>query len=170
MWSLLNKKDEECRRLRDALEEVSTKHADPLRVEGLIERLPQVAREHINSCERCREAAQDLLATKQLFQGAARFGEEERPWFAARVMRAIADRERELALRMSAWSEFPRFASRFAWIATVVLLAGTTWFYERVIHAPSSPSDGATKQESIFETPQQTNQDDVLISMEESNP
>ena len=169
MWSLLKKKDGECRRVRDFLEEVAARHADAVRVEGLIEGLGAPERKHMEVCGDCRQAMQDLAATKELFQGAARFEEEERPWFAARVMRAIAERERELAMRVSTWSEFPRFASRFAWIATVVLLAGTTWFYERVIHAPRYQSDPATKQESIFEAPQETNQDDVLISMAENN-
>ncbi len=170
MWNLLKKNNAECGRLRDSLEEAATKHADAISVEGLIEGLPQAEREHVTSCESCREAAQDLVAAKELFQGAARFAEDARPWFAARVMNAIAARERELTLRVCAWSEFPRFASRLAWITAVVLLAGSTWFYEKAMKAPSYPLKGAAPQESIFEAPQQTNQDDVLISMEESNP
>jgi hypothetical protein len=168
MWNLL-KRTEGCRRTWDSLEEVATKHADTLRVEGLIDRLEPMAREHIRSCQSCRDAVQDLVATKELFQGAASFAVEARPWFAARVMNAIAAREREVALRISAWTEFPRFASRLAWITVVVLLASTTWFYEKVVRAPSYPSNGAT-QESIFDTSPQTNQDDILISMSESNP
>ena len=170
MWNLLKKKNAECERLRDSLEEAATRRADVMSVEGLIASLPQADREHITSCESCREAARDLLATKELFQGAASFAQEERPWFAARVMNAIAARERKLALRVSAWSEFPRFASRLAWITAVVLLAGSTWFYEKAMKTPSYPLKGAGAQESIFEAPQQTNQDDVLISREESNP
>jgi hypothetical protein len=170
MWNLLKKNNAECGRLRDSLEEAATKHGGAISVEGLIEGLPQSEREHVALCESCREAAQDLVATKKLFRGAARFAEEERPWFATRVMNAIAARERALSLRVSAWSEFPRFASRLAWITAVVLLAGSTWFYEKAVKTPSYPLKGAAPQESIFETPQQTNQDDVLISMEESNP
>lgn len=170
MWNLLKKNNAECGRLRDSFEEAATKHAGAISVEGLIESLPQAEREHVTSCESCREAAQDLVATKRLFQGAASFAEDARPWFAARVMNAIAAREKELSLRVSAWSEFPRFASRLAWITAVVLLAGSTWFYEKAMKAPSYPLKGAAPQESIFEAPQQTNQDDVLISMEESNP
>jgi hypothetical protein len=170
MWNLLKKNNGECGRMRDSLEEAATKHVDAVSVKGLIEGLPPAEREHITSCESCREAAQDLVATKELFQGVSRFAEEERPWFAARVMSAIAARERELSLRVSAWSEFPRFASRLAWITAVVLLAGTTWFYEKAMKTPTYPLKGAAPQESIFEAPQQTNQDDVLISMEGSNP
>ncbi len=170
MWKLLKKNNAECERLRDSLEEAATKRAGVISVEGLLEGLSPANREHVSSCANCREAAQDLVAAKELFQGAASFAEEARPWFAARVMNAIAARERELSSRVSAWSEFPRFASRVAWITAVVLLAGSTWFYERAMKTPSYPLKGAAPQESIFEAPQQTNQDDVLISREESNP
>ncbi len=170
MWNLLKKNKGECGRLRDSVEEAATKHADAISVEGLIEGLPQAERAHAASCASCREVAQDLVAAKELFQGAASFAEEARPWFTARVMNAIAARERELSLRVSAWSEFPRFASRLAWITVVVLLAGSTWFYEKAMKTPSDASKGAAPQESIFETTPQANQDDILLSMSESNP
>ena len=109
------------------------------------------------------------MATKELFQGARSFAQEERPWFAARVMTAIASRERELAERVSAWAEFPRFASRLTWVAAILLLAGTTWFYESVVRAPNYAPSGS--QESIFEAPQQTTPpDDILIGMAGDNP
>ena len=170
MWDLLKKNNAECGRLRDSLEEAATKHAGAISVEGLLEGLPPAEREHVTSCEGCREAAQDLVAAKKLFWGVSSFAEDERPWFAVRVMNAIAARERELSLRVSAWSEFPRFASRVAWITTVVLLAGSTWFYEKAMKTPSHPVKGAAAQESIFETTPQANQDDILISMAENNP
>src|SRR5215470_18174370 len=128
MWKLLKKDKGECR-LRDLLEEIAAKHGADLRIEGLMDGLAPAEREHVASCESCREAAQDLVATKELFGGILSSAAEARPWFAARVMNAIAARERELALRVSAWTEFPRLASRLAWITAVVLLASTSWFY-----------------------------------------
>lgn len=169
MWNLLEKGGEECRRVQDSLEEAVEKNSTAASVEELIAGLPAAARGHIDGCSVCREAALDLLATKQLFKDVPGVTEEARPWFAARVMAAITERERELAERVSAWSEFPRFASRLALISAVLLLAGTTWFYEKAVKAPSNLSNGAA-QESIFETSPPANQDDVLISMAESNP
>ena len=170
MWNLLKKNNRgECERLRDSLEEAAAKHADAVSIEGLTEGLPQVARKHIISCESCLAAAQDILAVREIFRGIAVSGAEARPGFATRVMNAIAAREREVALRISAWTEFPRLASRLAWITAVVLLASTTWFYEKVVRAPSYPSNSATP-ESIFEAPPQASQDDLLITMSESNP
>ena len=169
MWNLLKKVGQECRRIQDFLEEAAERNSNARSVEELIADLPAAAREHINECEGCREAALDLLATKQLFKDVPSVTEKARPWFASRVMAAIEARERELAERLSAWSEFPRFASRLAWISAVLLLAGTTWFYEKAVKTQTNPSNGAA-QESIFETPPPANQDDALISMAESNP
>ena len=161
MWNLLRSK-EECRKLRDAVEEGAARQAGALRVENLRDKLTVEERKHLETCRDCQEAVQELFAAKELFQGAASFSQEERPWFAARVMAAIAAREKGLAARVTAWTEFPRFASRLALVAAIILLAGTTWFYESVVRAPTSPSTGS--QESIFETPQQTTPDDILVS------
>src|SRR5437762_11145226 len=168
MWDML-KDNEECKSFRDGLEEVSAKLEEAMRVESLIELLPEEQREHFAACAGCREAANDLIRMKTLFKGTASFAAEERPWFAARVMGAIASRERELAERVTAWTEFPRFASRLTWVAAVLLLAGTTWFYEAVVRAPNYAPSGS--QESIFEAPQQTTPpDDILIGMAGDNP
>jgi hypothetical protein len=169
MWNLLKKSGQECRRVQDSLEEAAARNSNAGTADELIVRLPTEARKHVDGCDACRQAALDLVTTREIFEGVANAADEARPWFAARVMAAIVARERELAERVSAWSEFPRFASRLAWISAVLLLAGTTWFYEKGVKAPSNPSNGAA-QESIFEPPQQTNQDDLLISMAESNP
>lgn len=166
MWDKL-KENDNCRKFRDALEEAATKLEGAIRIESLIALLPEEQRSHIAACAGCREAASDLIKVKALFNGAGSIADEERPWFAARVMAAIASRERELAERVSAWTEIPRFASRLTWVAAILLLAGTTWFYEAVVRAPSYAPAG---QESIFEVPQQTTPDDVLVSMAGDHP
>lgn len=166
MWNKL-KQNEECNRFRDALEEAAAKHEHALSVEPLIADLSGEQRKHLTACANCQETANDIVKVKMLFKGAASFVAEERPWFAARVMAAITSRERELAERVSAWTEFPRFASRLTWVAAILLLAGTTWFYEAVVRAPNYSPAG---QESIFEAPQQTTPDDVLVSMAGDKP
>lgn len=163
MWNPLKKTNEDCSRLRGALEEAAARPAGAVSVKSLTEDLTAEERKHIELCADCREAVEDLVAAKALLRGIPSYAEEDRPWFAARVMAAIAARERELAERVSAWSEFPRFASRLTWVAAVLLLVGTTWFYESVVRAPSYPM--SPSQESIFETPQQSPPDDILVSM-----
>ena len=134
----------------------------------MTEALTPDERTHMATCQDCARAVLEVFRAKQLFQGAASLRQEERPWFAARVMAAIAAREKELAERVTAWTEFPRFASRLTWVAAVVLLASTTWFYESVLRSPSHPVSGS--QESIFEAPQQTTPDDILISQAGDQP
>jgi len=167
MWNLLKRENEECRRFRDVLE-IAADRADTLSVKNLTEQLSAEEQKHVETCADCREAVEELVATKELLHGISSLMDQERPWFAARVMAAIASRERELAERVSAWTEFPRFASRLALVAAIVLLAGTTWFYESVVRAPGYPSSGP--QESIFEAPQQTTPDDILVSRAGDNP
>lgn len=169
LWNLLRKNKEGCRRLRDVLEEVAATPLKSTSVEALMNDLSAEERGHVEACSDCREAVQELAATKELFRGVTSYTEEERPWFAARVMAAISAREREIAAKLSTWSEFSRFAPRFAWVAAILLLAGTTWFYEKVVRTPVHQFNG-TPQESIFEAPQPTSQDDVLVSMAGDTP
>ena len=169
MWNLLRKDKKDCRNLRDALEEVAAGPRKATSVEALMSDLNAEERGHVEACSDCREAVQELVAAKELFRGAASYAEEERPWFAARVMAAISAREREISAKLSTWTEFSRFAPRFAWVTAVLLLAGSTWFYEKVMRAPANPLNG-TPQESIFEAPQQASQDDVLVSMAGDTP
>lgn len=166
MWDKL-KENKECRGFRDGLEEAAANLEGAIRVEDLTALLSEDQRRHASACAGCQEAANDLVKVRALFSGAASSADEDRPWFASRVMAAIASHERELTERVSAWTEFPRFASRLSWVAAILLLAGTTWFYKAVVHSPSYAPAG---QESIFEVPQQTTPDDVLVSMAGDHP
>ncbi len=168
MWKLLSKRDEECRKLRDFLEESTAACHGSRSLQELLAVLPPAEQSHIAACEKCREAARDVFAVREILKDVAPRTKEAGPWFVSRVMRAIETRERELAARVTAWGEIPRFASRLAWIAAIVLLAGSTWLYERGTTGSSRPQSGAAAQESIFETPPPANQDDVLISMAEN--
>lgn len=171
MRNLLNRKRDECERLQDLLESSTAENVYSGGIEEFAESLPADEREHLAECGNCRQAAQDLLATRELFKGAIAPAEDGGPWFAKRVLTAIAVRERKMAFTMSTWSVVPRFASRLAWAAALVLVVGSTWLYEtstpRTIRQPSA----ASSQEYLFEAPAPPiNQDDVLISMAESKP
>lgn len=168
-WNLLRKNKEDCKKLRGALEEVAAGPRSATSVEALMSELSAEERGHVEACSDCRQAVQELVATKELFRDVASYADEERPWFTARVMAAISARERDISAKLSTWTEFSRFAPRFAWVTAILLLAGTTWFYERVVRAPVHEFNG-TPQESIFEAPQQTSQDDVLVSMAGDTP
>ncbi len=168
MWNLLKKNKGECGQLRDSLEGSAAARRDFGNLEELIACLPLAQRDHIAACGTCREAALDVLASRKMFKGVAARGEEAGPWFAARVMRAIAAQEQKLSLAVSPWTAVPRFAARLTWAAAIVLLGASAWLYERPAPAPVRQPASASSQEYLFEPPAPPiNQDDVLISMAE---
>jgi hypothetical protein len=170
MWNLLKKSDEACRKLQDLLEDSAAARPAAKNVEELSEAFSPAERVHIASCENCREAAQNLFATREIFKGVASAKEMARPWFATRVMAAIAARERELSEVASTWLAVPKFASRLAMASAALLLVASTWLYERPLSAPNQHASTLAAQESLFESPPPANQDDVVINTQENNP
>ena len=85
MRKLLNRRRDECERLQDLLE--SSAAADMLggSMEELVGNLPADGRVHSADCRGCREALQDLLATRELLLGAVAPAEDGGPWFAKRA-------------------------------------------------------------------------------------
>ncbi len=168
MWNLL-KNDEECGKLRDLLEESAAGRPEAASVEQLSQDWPAAERAHIAACGSCLEAANDLLAARKILKSVASNAEMERPWFATRVMAAIAARERELSEAASTWLAVPRFASRLALASGALLLIASTWLYERPLPAPNLQATTLAAQESLFEAPPPMNQDDVLVPAQENN-
>jgi hypothetical protein len=168
MWHLLKRSDRECNKAQAELEEAALRRSNARIAQELIEEVTAAEREHIVACRRCRGAAENLAAAREIFHGVGRAAEPDRPFFASRVMAAIAAKERELAELITPWTEVPRFATKLAWITALVLLAGTTWFYEKSTTEPPRPGNGDAGQESIFETQPPASQDDVLMSMTEA--
>lgn len=170
MWNLLKKHDEDCMKLQDLLEESAAVRPEAVRVEELSAAWPAAQRAHIAACESCQEAAEDLLATREIFKGVGSTREIARPWFANRVMAAIAARERELSEAASTWLAVPKFASRLAMASGALLLVASTWLYERPLPAPNQQAGTLAAQESLFEPAPPVNQDDVLLNTPENNP
>ena len=169
MWNLLSKRAEGCGKLRDLLEESAAARPVAVTVEQLIQDLRAAERAHIAACENCLEAAEDILATRKIFKGVTSDAGAERPWFAGRVMAAIAARERELTEAASTWLAVPKFASRLAMASGALLLVATTWLYERPLSTPNQQAATLAAQESLFEAPPSMNQDDVLVPAQENN-
>ena len=170
MWSLLKKNDDECGKLRDLLEDSAAGLPAATRMEELSEAWPAAQRNHLATCGRCQEAAQDLLATREIFKGVGSATEIARPWFSTRVMAAIAARERELTEAASTWLAVPKFASRLALASAALLLLTSTWLYEKPLPAPNQQAVSLAAQESLFESSPPANLDDVLVPVQENNP
>src|ERR1700680_2402826 len=86
MFNLLNlkKNREQCKRLRDSLEDAA---------EGAA--LSAAQREHLAACADCQEAADAISVSRSFLREVPSRAAEPGPWFAPRVMAAIAAREVE---------------------------------------------------------------------------
>jgi hypothetical protein len=165
MFSLLRLQKGECGALRDALGEAPRAAT----LQELLDHATTQQRAHVATCDDCREALEELLAARLLLSGIPTQASVPRPWFAAKVMSAIAARENEFSRLATAWTLVPKLASRLAWVSAVAILAAGTWLYRKP--APSSPGQVVTEAsvESIFETSPAPSQDDVLLSTVEKN-
>jgi hypothetical protein len=171
MRDLLNKRNEECEKLADLLEDSAGVTARAESVEALLEALPPAQRTHAAACSNCREAIRDVVEARALLRGTVAQGHEPGSWFVTRVMAAIAAKEKELSEVTRAWLAVPKFALRLALASCAILLVATTWVFESRPTTPLKQSTTLASQESLFEAPQPSaNQDDILLSVAERNP
>jgi hypothetical protein len=155
MWNLLGPNDENCSRFRDSLEE------------GLsAESLPLELRKHAGTCKDCQSAAEDLAQSRVLLKALAT-EVEAKPWFAPRVMAAIAAKEAELRRSLDAWTVLPRLASRFAWVSVAALLLTGTWLYEKPATTSNKTVITDLTGEPVVDSSTPVNNDDMLVSLTE---
>jgi hypothetical protein len=184
MSSLLDRKDTQCDRFQAWLEESASPQQlgaeNSVELSGLerglletyvslLSRAPAELHEHAKSCSDCREAAEDVVALRNLVNEL-----EPAPiptqWFAPRVMAAIASLEAERSRVSAIWLAVPRFASRLSWIAAAALLVTCTWLYERPTPPATAQTASAYASEHLFDPPAiSANHDDVLVSLNEKD-
>ena len=148
----LGKNREACRRFRDGLESTgTTTHA--------------ALQEHLADCADCRTAAEELSLSRALLRKMPPRPIAPGPWFAGRVMAAIAAREAILERSLEAWTVVPKFAARLTWISALALLLAGSWLYQGPKPTPRTGNEGGV--ESLFDVaPASASQDDVLTSFE----
>jgi hypothetical protein len=156
MWNLLSmrKNQDECGRLRDALENVADVAA-----------LSSVQREHLAVCPACQEASSDIFISRIVLRDVPTRTASPGPWFAPRVMAAIAARESELRPSLDAWAAVPRLAARLTWVSALALLLASTWLYQ--LPKPTPISGNESSVESLFDSQQSAQpQDDAVLPLE----
>ena len=158
MWDLLKitKKLDECGRLRDALEGAAETAA-----------LSRAHQEHLAACPQCQVAADDIAMSRALLREVPARTALPGPWFAPRVMAAIAARESELVQSLEAWAAVPRLAARLTWLSALALLLASTFLYQLPKFTPRSSNE--TVAESLFDSPQSSiSQDDAVLPLEKA--
>jgi hypothetical protein len=154
MWNLLKMNHSEiCTRLRDVVEDAAEPAA-----------LSPSEREHLAACTDCQAAADQLFVSRGLLQEIPSVAATPAPWFAPRVMAAIAARESELRQSLEAWAAVPRLAARLTWASALALLVATTWLYESPKFKQNSGNQVAS--ESLFDSQQAAPFEDILPTME----
>jgi hypothetical protein len=109
-------------------------------------------------------AAEDIFSSRTAIQNAIPRASQAGPWFAPRVMAAIAARESELRQTLEAWAAVPRLAARLTWLSALALLVASTFLYEMPKSAPKSNTE--TVAESLFDSPQaSSSQDDIVLPL-----
>src|SRR5260370_25997627 len=108
MWNLLKKRNEECMKLQDLMEDSAAARPEAVHVEELCEAWPAAQRAHIAACGTCQEAAQDLFAAREIFKGVASRAEQAAPRVVRRGMGAIRTPGRAPALPAGLLSAVPR--------------------------------------------------------------
>ena len=156
MWSPLKGTGLKCSRFRESLVE----HAD-------VAAMSAELREHAERCEDCRAAAEEAVLSRALLKALPAYVETPRPWFAPRVMAAIAAHEGELRRSMDTWSAVPRLAARLAWTSVAVLLLASTWLYQAPRSAPAKTTLTDLAGDPYAEASSAAMQDDVLLGLME---
>jgi hypothetical protein len=164
MLSLFRRKKEACSNFLDAFDDA----VNAATLQEFLAAAPQ-RRAHAASCEDCRIAAAEFLAARALLSALPSQADRSRPWFASKVMAAIAARETEVRRLATAWTLVPRLASRLACISALAILVAGTWLYRKPVASPPSQTGTEASAESIFETSPPQQQDDMLPSTVEKN-
>ncbi len=182
MWLLTRGYKRECADFHDAIERISSVKRsedvmtlnnaardimapDTIALDALLARLPEGARKHVNHCGDCRSAARELLEVRAMFQREDS-GAQPGPYFLARVMAAIADRELELEKSSQTWAAVPRLAYRLSVLASLTLLVAGGWLYQQPHHATVAGVTTAQSNEGLVDGGG-TIQDDFLLSSAE---
>src|ERR1700733_2984002 len=103
MWDKFRKDNRLCEQYREALEELRPDAARATASSELQNSLPAEALNDVSECDTCEETAETFWASRELLAGALELAREQRyaamnetkPWFAARVMANIVERESE---------------------------------------------------------------------------
>ena len=166
MWLLTKRSGKECEGVRDALERsTEQREAGGIVAPGsLLARLPARGRKHVSACSHCRTFAEELLEVRGMFES-EETGARPGPYFLARVMEAIADREVELEKSAQTWAAVPRLAYRFSVLVSLTLLIAGSWLYQRPAHTVTVAGVNAEQSsEGLVEGGGTTMQDDFLLN------
>jgi len=167
---LLNKDEAACRQFRAQLEDAATAAPGAANLSDLLAALPAPSAAHAKACAACRAAAEDLHGVRAALSALPSNADLGGPWFASRVMAAIAARKAELARAADTWTFLPSLAVRLTWVSSIALLLASAWLYEKPVSKPPIAAKQVAMDitgEPLVDTTAPATNDDVLASLAE---
>jgi hypothetical protein len=171
MKNFLHKRTAECRDFEVQFEDTVVTAPSTSALPELLAALPTHLKEHAATCADCHASAENILLTRSWLSVLPSNAAVPGPWFAPRVMAAIAARKEELGRAADTWTFLPKLAARLTWASAVALLLASTWLYQRPASSPTSTSAKAVATditgEPVVENVTPASNDEVLVSLAE---
>jgi len=167
MNNFLNKRRAECRDFQSQLEDAAEAARSAKEFSELFRDAPSALKVHASTCADCRSAAENIIESRALLAELPSTATMAGPWFASRVMAAIAARKAELTRAADTWTFLPKLAARLTWASAVALLLTSTWLYQKPIYTSAKPVLMDITGEPLVDTTTPPTNDDVLVSLAE---
>ena len=167
MRNLLSKRSAECRDFQSQLEDAASATPGAKELSELLTAAPAALREHAAACSACRAAAENILEARALLAELPSHAALAGPWFAPRVMAAIAARKAEFSRAADTWTFLPKLAARLTWASAVALLLASGWLYQKPVSTSPKPVLTDITGEPLVDNAAPANTDDVLVSLAE---
>jgi hypothetical protein len=161
MFNFIRREQFECRQLWNMLDSADR----AVSLQNVLAEATPTLRAHAAQCDECHKRIEELSTARELLASWQPQAGISRPFFASRVMSAIAAREAELSRAINAWTIIPKLASRVAWAAALAILIAVGLLYQK---PATSQLRTEPSPESLFDNaPSSASHDDVLVSMVE---
>jgi hypothetical protein len=167
MTNFLSKGRAECRQFQSQLEDAAGAAPNAKELSELLASAPAALKEHTIACANCRSAAENILAARALLAELPSYAATAGPWFAPRVMAAIAARKAELSRAADTWTFLPKLAARLTWVSAIALLLASGWLYQKPVATTAKPVATDITGEPVVDTVTPASNDDVLVSLSE---
>jgi hypothetical protein len=167
MKNFLNKRRAECRGFQSQLEDAAEAARSAKEFSELFRDAPDALKAHAATCADCRSAAENIIKARALLAERPSATTMVSPWFAPRVMAAIAARKAELTRAADTWTFLPKLAARLTWASAVALFLASTWLYQKPISTSARPVLTDITGEPLVDTTTPPTNDDVLVSLAE---
>ena len=169
MKRFLSKGSADCRDFQTQLEDAVSAAPSAKDLPDFLATAPMAMKGHAAGCAECRAAAEGFLEARAFLSALPSRADMGGPWFAPRVMAAIAARRGELSHVPATWTFLPKLAARFTWASAIALLLASGWLYQRPATNTSAAKSVVTDitGEPVVDNAAPANNDEVLVSLAE---